>query len=349
MPDRLPRVTYWLHHWSPGQEGISNGVEILRAETQAPVVAFGAGLPTRWRAGERVLTLSARRWITLRAAAAFIEPRGELSHVFGGPRSWHLLRALGRRPIVLTIVEASDPDVVFDAAQIATLVVETDASARRWRDRGVPAEHVAVIPPGVDLGAWALPPRPLESGDRLSLLFASTPESAAEIEPRGLNVLVELAKLRPDVDIVVPWRLWGDAAASARALDRLDPPPNLVIRREPIADMRPVFAQAHATICCFAAGIGKACPNFVIEGLAASRPAILTSSMELADMVGEGRAGLAVARNAISLADAIDRLRSAWAEYPGRARALAHARFGLQAFRSAYRELYARTAAERRP
>jgi glycosyltransferase involved in cell wall biosynthesis len=177
-------------------------------------------------------------------------------------------------------------------------------------------------------------------------LFASTPADVGELESRGIPLLVELARRRADVDVLVPWRAWGDLEAARRAVASLGPPPNFIVSFGD-CDMREQYARAWATIACFAPGTGKTCPNFVLEGLASRRPAILTSGVGIAaDVAGDG-AGLVTDRTVHALDAAIDALRTDWTGYADRARALAERAFDLRLFHDRYDALY-EAACERR-
>src|SRR6185295_7622410 len=112
--DMPSAVTYWTGVWQPGREALSNEVQVLRDLNggRAPVVSFSSGQRSRVSIGERVIRLSAERWALLRAVAAAVEPRGAVTHVFGALDEWHLLRAVGRRPVVFTVAlpgRAIDP------------------------------------------------------------------------------------------------------------------------------------------------------------------------------------------------------------------------------------------------
>src|SRR5690606_17614908 len=88
-----PRVTYWTGTWDPRKEGVSKEIAALRSgeRHRAPVVAFSPGNRTALLPGERTLTLSSGWWLALRATAPLVERRGEITHVFGGQSSWHLV------------------------------------------------------------------------------------------------------------------------------------------------------------------------------------------------------------------------------------------------------------------
>lgn len=342
-----PRVTYWTGAWNPAQEGISKEIQALRTgdRVRAPVVAFAPHQPARIAWQDRVVTLPVQAWIALRAVAALIEPAGELTHIFGGHVSWHHLRALGRRPILLTAVIESGPTDVRLPADPAGVVVETDSSVAEWIDAGIPRDRIHIVRPGVPLETFSPLPRP--SGRRFTLLFASTPSDPDDIGPRGIPLLIELARVRPDIDVIVPWRQWGDIAGAERVLAGLRPPTNFIVTRDPRIDMRAVHARAHATVVCFAKGAGKAVPNFVLEGLACGRPAIATRG-GLSDVLVSHRAGVVIDADVHALSAAVDRLQADWAGWSERAALLARTEFDLERFRAAYDKLYTELAAPSR-
>src|SRR4051794_14634477 len=94
-----PRITYWTGTWDPAKEAISKEVALLRSMglQVAPIVAFSPGNRSTLQLRDRVLTLSAERWLTLRLLAPGVEMMGDLSHVFGTLAAWHWLKVLRRR------------------------------------------------------------------------------------------------------------------------------------------------------------------------------------------------------------------------------------------------------------
>ena len=333
-----PRVTYWTSVWDPAKEAISKQVNALRtgSRRRAPLVAFAPGQSFRFAPRERALVLSGRSWLALRGVAALIEPKGDITHIFGGRFSWHLFRALGRRPLLLTAVAPTSGQVEIPA-RLAHVVVETETAADEWLHAGVPADDISLIRPGVDLDWFQMPesPEPL----RMSLLFASTPADPADIDRRGIPLLIDLARLRPDIDIIIPWRQWGDVVGARRRLEALRIPANVTVTHEVVHDLRPCLARAHATVLCFEEGAGKSCPAFVIEGLAAGRPCVTTPG-GISDLIRRTGAGVVAAPDAASLAAAVDELRNRRIEYARRARRLAEEEFDVRTYRRRYDDLY---------
>ena len=339
-----PRVTYWTGTWDPAKEATSKEINALRtgARAHAPVVSFSPGQRTALMQRERVLKISGRGWLALRGVAAVVERRGDITHIFGGHVSWHLFRALGRRPILLTAVAVRVGAERLPHTNIARVAIEAETSRAEWLDAGIPRERIAFIPPGIDLDWFQPLPPPCEGkpAGRFALLFASTPSDPAELEPRGVPLLVELARARPDIDLIVPWRQWGDVSAAAREIERLQPPANFLITHGDAPDMRTQYARAHATIACFARGGGKASPNFVLEGLACGRPCLVTPDVGISNAVAISGAGLVSDRDVASLSAAVDRLRSEWPAFSRRSRQFAEDQFGIRQFQARYDRLY---------
>jgi glycosyltransferase involved in cell wall biosynthesis len=331
-------VTYWTGTWDPTKEAISKEIDALR-DARAPVISFSPGQQTRLIVRERVLKLSGGYWPVLRAVASAVESWGDLTHIFGGQSSWHLVRALGRRPIILTAVVARSGVERLPHTHFERVVVEAERGITEWLESGVPQERIVLIRPGVDLEGFRAVSPTVPPTKRLRLLFASTPSDPAEFDARGIPLLVALARLRGDLEITVPWRNWGDVNAARRALEALRPPANFMVIHENV-DMRLHYANAHATIVCFGRSVGKACPNFVLEGLASGRPCISTPEVGISDLIGRVGAGVVASRDVTSLSQAADRLLETWPTLAHRAQQLAEEEFDLRQFRSNYERLY---------
>lgn len=339
-----PQITYWTGLWQPGREALSNEVQALRdlSGRASPVVSFSRGQRSSVSFEARVVRLSANRWVTLRMLAAALEPYGSVTHVFGALDEWHLLRAVGRRPIVFTVAlpgAAVDPTLF---TKVTMFVAETEPLAEALIGHGVPRGNVCVISPGVDLVEYA--PRRCQANRRFRILFASTPADPAEFSRRGIPFIVDLARRRPDIEVVLLWREWGDEESARRALAALAPPDNVTVEMRGARSMADVYASANATICCYEAGFGKSCPNSIVESLACGRPVLMTDTCGLASCIRGNRAGVVFPRTVEAANDAIDELQSDYQTYAARARQLAVRRFDLQVFRASYAEVYAKVA-----
>ena len=335
-----PRVTYWTGTWEPTREAISKEVQTLRRAVQpsAPVVSLSSGQRSGVSVGDRVLRLAGARWMTFRAAAALLEPFGHVTHAFGAMNAWHFLKALGRRPIILTVAlpgPALEPELY---EKVAIFVAESECLADDLRRAGVGAEKIRVIYPGVDLDEYR--PVTRAAHDRFQVLFASSPSDAREFEARGIGLLVELARLCPEIDVTLLWRSWGNQDAAQAAFANLNPTQNVRIDTRRGRDMAAIYQEADAVACLYEPGFGKSCQNSIVEALACGVPALVSASCGIAGLITEHGAGIAAARNPADVAEAARTLRREHARFSAAARQLAERHFNIKQFIDTYARLY---------
>jgi glycosyltransferase involved in cell wall biosynthesis len=338
------RIAYWTGTWEPQREAISKEIVMLRmaSGSRLPVVSFSPEQRSGYRRRERAIVLSSRRWVTLRAIAAAVEAAADLNHVFGGLESWHLLRSIGRRPILLTTALLSPQTIDRrQADKVDVFAAEAPALVDDLRRCGIPEHRIELVYPGVDLDEYS--PTPLPAG-RLRVLFASSPRSPNGFADRGIPVLVEAARHSPDVDFVFLWREWDDPAAVDGAWRALDPPGNVSIVRRDAARMELVYASVHVVASCYRPGFGKAAPNSILEGLACGRPALVSDTCGIADLVRHRRAGVVIERDSRSVVRALRALQANLPEYAAAARRLAVECFDADRFRAQYAGIYERVA-----
>lgn len=334
------QVTYWTGIWRPGMEAISNEVAVLRRALapDAPLVSFSRGQSSALLWGQRTIRLSGHRWIALRAVATALEPIGALTHVWGAVDDWHLLRSLGRRPIVFSVVLPGQALPLRHYDRVDLFAAETEGLAAELRGIGIAGDRIRIVRPGVNLQTFTPAPRP---GGPFRVLFASSPSKVEELVARGIPLLVELARVRPEIEVVLLWRKWGDRSAAARGLADLDPPRNLVVQELGDRTMPMLFQSSHVVACLYEAGFGKSCPNSLIESLACARPVLVSEHCGLAPLVSERRIGRAVPLNVDAVASAVDDLQAEWAAVSLRSRAVAVELFDERRFVEDYGRLYA--------
>jgi glycosyltransferase involved in cell wall biosynthesis len=332
-------VTYWTGIWRPGAEALSNEVQAVRHALApgAAVVSYSAGQRSHvdWR--NRTLCLSARRWITLRVLAKVVEPLGGVTHAWGALSDWHLMRSLGRRPVVFTVAFGGLAHAAAHYDAVRIFAIEAVALADPLLKAGIAPSKIRLVYPGVNLAEFT-PGAVPES--RFQVLFASAPARPDEFVRRGIPLLVETARACPDIDVVLLWREWGDATAAQAALAALAPPPNVRMVSRGQRTMAEVYRSAHAVACIYSHGFGKATPNSIVEGLASGRPAIVARSCGIAELVAAAGAGYAIDPTVDAARAAVRALQHDWHGHSARARALATQHFGLEQFVSAYRRAY---------
>ncbi|HWV94045.1 MAG TPA: glycosyltransferase [Vicinamibacterales bacterium] len=237
----------------------------------------------------------------------------------------------------MTLVTAGSPLASALLDPVAVWVAEADHLADDARTAGIPTERIRVIRPGVNLELFR--PSPVPDGP-FKVLFASSPQAAEEFEARGVNLLVDAARLLPDVRFVFAWRHWGNQHELRAAIDALSPPPNVEINVADVPVMATVYASVHAVAALFAPGHGKSAANSIIEGLACGRPALVSQSSGLANLLRESAAGTVVSRTPEAVAEGITQLRAHYGIAVKRARSLAESHFDQAAFVTGYLRTY---------
>lgn len=266
----------------------------------------------------------------------FAERWFDVSHVYTSLADWHFLNALGQRPIVLTITQGGMPADPKLLGKVARVVAETDRLAAEALRLGVPSDRISVAYPGVDLQLFSevpVPPIPWKC------VFASSPENTDEIRTKGVDLLLEAARVRSDIEFTLLWRPFGRAADIALDEVRRIAPPNIVIVKQRVADMHKFLPKYHFAIAPFRT-VGKPCPNSILESLAVGRPSLVSEFVDIGDVLEKEHAGIVFARTVDGLCNSLDTLCRNYVDYQQNARACAVRHFDFQQTKETYRNLY---------
>ena len=138
--DVSQRVTFWTGTWDPDCEAHSRQITSLKADSdpRALVVSISAGQKTFLDVRHRVFGFSQLTWPLLRLLAPGLERMGQISHLFGGLSSWHLLKATGRRPVVFTVTIDGSPLDPSLYRKVGIFVAEDDLMCDRLSYIGIP-------------------------------------------------------------------------------------------------------------------------------------------------------------------------------------------------------------------
>lgn len=150
-------------------------------------------------------------------------------------------------------------------ADALVVVCEPDAAVlRQWGVR-VPIE---VVPNGVDLAYWTLPPSPPEAHTLLFPAAFNWPPNAEAARVLLDEVLPRLRARVPGVGLVLAGRL-----PPPRLRERAARDPAVALMADP-PDMRPLFARAALVVVPLAAASGTRLK--ILQALAAGRPVVST-------------------------------------------------------------------------
>ena len=247
---RAPASNLLDWHGGSPAGGDSKEVEILRRLQNPPasVVAFSPGNRSAFGPRDGVWRLSGRRWLSFRALAALVEPRGDVTHAFGHVDGWHQFRSLGRRPFVFTVVIPGSRSSLDGPLRPSLRRRERTAccvATRRGDCERPYSDHLSRS------RSYEFRPAPMPSGTPFRILFASSPAYPSEFDARGLPLLIELARRHRDIEVVVLWREWGAVDESRRRLEALGPPDNFKVERRGGRRMAEVYAGVTRRLVSF--------------------------------------------------------------------------------------------------
>jgi glycosyltransferase involved in cell wall biosynthesis len=320
----------------PALDAAFREVESLRRELAGPLTTlYPASAYRPW---------VPRRWLRPAQKAAFLrhDAAVDLHHLATDvPFDYPVLRRL-RRPLVCRLLltpPSGRPAALRCLARAAAVVVSSDGEAARLRAWGL--REVAVIAPGIDLERFhGLSPA---TGD-FTLLMASAPWTRRQFRTKGIDALLGALRERPRMRLILLWRgVLVDAARRRVAAAGLGGRVEIVDRP---TDVTAALARAHAVVLVASSPrVVKAFPHSLLEGLAAGRPVVTSSSLAIADLVRDSGAGIISDCEKGALGAALDRLAGDLQRYRDAALGLDLRRFSRGHYLAAYRALYERLAA----
>lgn len=319
-------------------EAISSEVGLLRKSFPSSV-AWGL-THRRWAclSWKRGFCLHPNLHLVFRLTTKVLEPIFQINHIFGSVGDWFYLAAKRWRPTVLTMAAMSAPVEFALLERVDQFVVEHSGGQDYLLQLGICPDRIRTILPPVDLSRFT-PHRPPKGPMRV--LFASSPDRESWLEARGIPQILDAAAARPHINFRLLWRPWGDSVGrvrqwiAERKLDNVE----LVVKRS--SDMSAEYQAAHVVLVPFTdTNRSKPAPNSLIEGLACGRPAVVTETVGLAQLVRDANAGIVCNPDGNAIAESLDHLASSWDRYSGCARRLAEQNFGADKFIASYSQLY---------
>ncbi len=187
-----------------------------------------------------------------------------------------------KRPLIYSIssgVSKRRPNLNF-FSKLAAIAVSDERSLKRLQGWGL--TNVFLVRSGIDTNRFSHAPLPLKSEFRLML--ASAPWTQAQFQSKGIDALLEAAKLNPNLRLTFLWRGVLTAEMQKRVRDN-----NLGQQVEIIdqqVNVNQILAKVHASIALATApGIIKAYPHSLLDSLAAGKPVLVSRAISMADYV----------------------------------------------------------------
>ena len=344
-----PRLKLRIGYWAtcclePSVEAISKEVLGLVKRFDGRFL-FSISPHYRFRISRR------NRWIgfhsfldpMVRPLIRILERQVDVSHVYGELSPWVFYKCLKLRPVVLTVASDKGTPVLEFIDRCRAVVLQSENSRRRLSEMGIDPAKLHLIYPGVDIDRYRPAPSPANL-KRPRVLFATAPRSTAELEGRGVILLLSAAALVPEIQFRLLFRVWmgGDSAfeevnqeVHKRGLS------NVVLTRSCEQDMSKVYPGYHLTLIPYTRQDGgKECPNSAIEGLACGLPPVVTSVVPFASFVSEHKCGLVCDATPEALAHSVREGLEQHAELSLRARLVAEKLMSSEQTYSSYARIY---------
>jgi glycosyltransferase involved in cell wall biosynthesis len=342
------RISFWGYWLDPVMVAVSKEMyQLMRHFPGSCAFGVSSKYGIKLSFADRTFGVHTSLYPLARHAVPGVERWFDISHVYTTLADWHFLRALGTRPIVLTLTspaQASDRRLL---SKIAHVVAQSERLAASARDHGIPRDRVSIVYPGVDLQLFAPAPPP-PTGGRWKCLFASSPETREEIHTKGVDLLLDLAAREPEFELTILWRPFGHESDRALEDVRKRGLPNVIIRRGRIPDIHRVYGDHHFTVAPFRT-VGKSCPTSVLEGLACGRPTLLSQYVDVAGLLAREGAAISFDQNVDSLREAFHALRAEYGVLQRQSRLSAERHFDIRSTLGAYSTIYQGLLGERQP
>ena len=231
----------------------------------------------------------------LRLLIPLFETRTKINHVYGEVSPWLFHKTLRTKPIILTIASEKGAPIPEFLLRCAAIVVQTEGMRRRLLSLGIDEQKVHIVYPGVDLEKFK-PAGKSPSLKKPRILFATAPRSKAELEARGVPLLVNTAQHYPDISFHFLFRKWNSGYTSlvpTRALIEQLGLENVTLTNTVVDDMPSLYREHHFTVIPYTkTDGGKECPNSMIESLACGVPVLISEISPFSSFISKNSCGV---------------------------------------------------------
>ncbi len=324
------RVGFWTHFLCPNQEAISNEVWALHRKLKKSFVfGLSAYYWFNFSLKQRVIGFNFKGFILLRLINLFIGKSFQLHHIYADLRAWHYLKILKHRPVILSVVTDLPPLQKKMYKNINLFIVQSKEQKKLVARIANKSQEIKQILPGVDLKRFKITPVPRNKP--FTVLFASTPIQQSEYFGRGLDLLIDLAERKPEIQFFIAWRMWGEKSHTLFEKFKRKRPLNIrILERQ--SDIKNLYKQCHVTIAPFRKDGGKTYPHSIMESLACGKPVLVSNVLAIAEIVKNERVGEVFEPTLNGALRALERLKKVDSSLSHRARKCAEKYFSQDRF-----------------
>jgi glycosyltransferase involved in cell wall biosynthesis len=265
--------------------------------------------------------------------------RSDIYHIYTSIGDRLFLPRIKKRPLVVTGSAASSFAKIEDSEfyeKVDSIVVESRYQKDQLLDMDVSENKIRIIRPGIDLKKFR--PLPVKRGT-FSVLFASSPPSESQMEARGVFMLLDCAAQNPDIDFILIWRKAGYEALMKKI--KSADIRNVIVKNKIIGDMRKEYAKADCVAAPYnSIDIEKPIPRSIVEAIACGKPVLVTSNVDIRDIVSQEQCGIVFMPDSLSMSSALAKLRKNYSCYQVNCRRTAEKYFSMKDFIENYSKIY---------
>lgn len=262
----------------------------------------------------------------------------DLHHIYNpDPYPFPILRLL-RRPVVYSLTGGIGEKRIDRRffSSLAAVTVMDRGSLQSLQFQGL--ENVHLVRPGIDVKRFTRTQRPL--GSEIHLLVGSAPWTRDQFKTKGVDALLDVARLDPRLHLIFLWRgvLTEEIKHRVRRLgveDRVE-----ILDR--VMDINEVLARVHASVTLASEpDIIKAYPHSLLESLAAGKPVLISRAIPMADYVEEKGCGVVIeGTHPADIITAVERLKQDYKNLQESAQQIDAYDFSQQQMIESYKKVY---------
>ncbi len=333
-----PRIAYWTSAFETEMEAVASEVGLLRRNFRSSVSWGLSHHHWAMMSRRRGFCVHPKLHLLFRAATRVFQPLFQINHIFGSVGDWFYLNGSKGRPTVLTAAAQAAPVSSELLGQVDRFVVEHPGGRDELVRLGVDGSRVRLVFPPVDLERF----RPIAAtNEKFTVLFASSPDDEAWLEPRGVVALLDAATHCPDMHFRLLWRPWGNSQGRVEQLIRDRDLTNVEICVGRVEDMSREYQRCDVTVAPFVdMNHCKPAPNSLLESLACGRPVLCSPQVGVAEMIERQKCGVVTDPSGVEIADGLRRIQREQVEMARKAREVAEQHFDERSFISSYDTIY---------
>ncbi len=344
----MAKIMYWVQRYKPRYEAVSKEVQILAQHfsQKNQVTIFDLHLDGifNFKLSSKQMSSHFLYYPLTLFLAKFLNHHASISHIYSSLGDLPYLPMLKKKPLILTAA-APCPEHKIKARikylrKVDRIIVESEIEQNRLLKLKINPQKVKLIYPPVDLSHFSYQPKTLRKPGQFTVLYATSPEKERDFKVKGFWLLVEVAERCPEANFELPWRY--KSYTRAKSIINKKQLKNVNLYQSVEKDMNLKYAQADCTIIPYIErnGFVKQMPNSAIESLAAGKPVLISSLVDLSGLIQREKCGVVFEPNPESLLMAIRELKKNYLKYQKNCRKTAEKYFSQEKFIKDYEKVY---------